>query len=150
MSSSTRENDFPPAMTMSLLVRSSGMILLTCTGPPDTCGPGGCSGMPGWGGCICMGSPTPSWRAEPGLAPVCAEKISVSFCASSCAPAYCTGTMWISSDPPGWSSCPTSFSSRRMFRPRSEMIRVSGGKIWKSESREVNWLSTLRIWSAST
>ena len=39
-------------------------------------------------------------------------------------------------EPPGWSSCATSFSSRRMLRPRSLMTSVSGGKIWKSESRE--------------
>ncbi len=75
-------------MTMSLFVRSSGMIFPICTGPvgaDGTCPGGGTAmGCPGW----TTGSATPSCRTTPPFGPgAWAWKISVSFCASSCAPA---------------------------------------------------------------
>ena len=89
-------------MTMSLLVRSSAMILLICTGPPAPTAPGAPTA-----GCPTPGAGVPGCASEmpkervPGLPPACEVKISCSFCCKVCALAYCTCTMWISSEPPG-------------------------------------------------
>ena len=135
MSSMSRWKLFSSAMTMSLLVRSSGRTFETetSTGPPGAACCAGCEGCGAPGRAGAGAERTVRLRPPPRApAPCCAWKIWFTLSAMSFADANRICTILTSSPAPARSIASMSRSMRRMLSAMSVMMIMLGGIDWMS------------------
>ncbi len=136
------------AITTSLFVRSSASTFEMESAPPSSApGAGAGAGAPG-----APGATPPMIGRRPGFPAWagCAWKIWFTLSARSRAEAYFTWMSRMSSPEPGRSSASSRRSMRRTLRPRSVMMRTSGGMDWMSAPcGEVKFPMIPRSWSGS-